>query len=75
MGHSPRNGLMDFYGIFLYFAHAIFQEEDGSETVDTQKLTSIKMIWLGVKKTNGKWLCKDPAQNLNGYEGIVSHYC
>ena len=75
MGHSPENELMDFYGLFLYFAHAIFQEENGLETVDTKKLKSIKMIWLGVKKTNGKWLCKDPAQNLNGYEGIVLHYC
>ena len=75
MGHSPENELMDFYGLFLYFAHAIFQEKNGTETVDTQKLKSIKMIWLGVKKTNGKWLCKDPAQNLNGYEGIVLHYC
>ena len=75
MGHSPENELMDFYGLFLYFAHAIFQEENGLETVDTKKLKSIKMIWLGVKKTNGKWLCKDPDQNLNGYEGIVLHYC
>ena len=63
---------MDFYGPFLYFAYAIFQNDDGSEEVDTDKLKSIKMIWLGVKKTNGKWLCKDPAENLNGYEGIVS---
>ena len=30
------------------------------------------MIWLGIKKTNDKWLCKDPEVNLNGYEGTVS---
>ena len=32
------------------------------------------MIWLGIKKTNDKWLCKDPEVNLNGYEGRVSDF-
>jgi len=32
------------------------------------------MIWLGIKKTNDKWLCKDPDVNLNGYEGRVSDF-
>ena len=40
--------------------------------MDTAKLKSIKMIWLGIKKTNDKWICKDTSVNLNGYEGKVS---
>ena len=55
-------------------AYVIFQDEEtGEENVNEAKLKSIKMIWLGIKKTGDKWLCKDPEQNLNGYEGIVSN--
>ena len=32
------------------------------------------MIWLGIKKANDKWLCKDTDVNLNGYEGRVSDF-
>ena len=61
--------------LITFRLNALFQDkknEWGEPEVDEAKLKSIKMIWLGIKKTNDKWLCKDPEVNLNGYEGTVS---
>jgi len=56
---------------FIREYYTTIDEETGEENVNEAKLKSIKMIWLGIKKTGDKWLCKDPEQNLNGYEGFL----